>query len=115
MSTGNIAKNDITGRYIKTLPPTQAYRDGWDNIFKVKKQRMVLASANFCGPGKLIKEFIKDNKLDIEIRTMEEDDTDFFTVNKIKSVPQLLVYLEDTLVETILGSNNIIQTLTLHK
>lgn len=32
----NTAKNEITGRYIKSLPPTQAFRDGWDNIFAKK-------------------------------------------------------------------------------
>ena len=29
----DIAKNDITGKYIKSEPPNQAFRDGWDNIF----------------------------------------------------------------------------------
>ena len=32
----DIAKNDITGKYIKSEPPNQAFRDGWDNIFAKK-------------------------------------------------------------------------------
>ena len=32
----NIAKNDITGRYIKSEPPNQTFRDGWDEIFTKK-------------------------------------------------------------------------------
>ena len=39
MATGNIAKNDITGRYIKSEPPTSAYRDGHDAAFKKKTLR----------------------------------------------------------------------------
>jgi hypothetical protein len=31
-----IAKNDITGRYIKSLPPNQVFRNGWDEIFAKK-------------------------------------------------------------------------------
>lgn len=36
MATGNIAKNDITGRFIKSEPPTSSYRDGHDAAFKKK-------------------------------------------------------------------------------
>jgi hypothetical protein len=36
MATGNIAKNDITGRYIKSEPPTSSYRDGHDAAFGKK-------------------------------------------------------------------------------
>lgn len=39
MATGNIAKNDITGRYIKSEPPTSSYRDGHDAAFKKKPLR----------------------------------------------------------------------------
>ena len=41
MATGNIAQNDITGRFIKTDPPNQAYRDGWDKIFNKNKKEEV--------------------------------------------------------------------------
>ena len=39
MATGNIAKNDITGRFIKSEPPTSSYRDGHDAAFKKKTLR----------------------------------------------------------------------------
>ena len=39
MATGNVAKNDITGRFIKSEPPTSAYRDGHDAAFKKKPLR----------------------------------------------------------------------------
>lgn len=40
MATGNIAKNDITGRYIKSEPPTSAYRDGFEAAFNKKPLRV---------------------------------------------------------------------------
>ncbi len=36
MATGNIARNDITGKVIKTDPLTRAYSDGWDRIYAKK-------------------------------------------------------------------------------
>ena len=39
MATGNIAKNDITGRYIKSMPPTSNYTDNFDSAFKKKSLR----------------------------------------------------------------------------
>ncbi len=36
MATGNIAKNDITGRYIKSAPPTAKYTENFDAAFKKK-------------------------------------------------------------------------------
>jgi len=35
---GKTAKNDITRDKIKTKPPTDKYRDGWERIFKQKKK-----------------------------------------------------------------------------
>lgn len=35
---GKTAKNDITRAKIKTGVSTEAYRDGWERIFKKKKQ-----------------------------------------------------------------------------
>lgn len=32
----NIAKNDITGKFIKTDPPTKLYSDNYDKIFTKK-------------------------------------------------------------------------------
>ena len=42
MATGNIARNDITGRYIKSAPPTTNYRDGFDTAFNKKTLRVCL-------------------------------------------------------------------------
>lgn len=39
MATGNIAKNDITGRYIKSEPPTAKYTENFDAAFKKKSLR----------------------------------------------------------------------------
>lgn len=104
MATGNIAQNPITGKFIKTAPPTQAYRDGWDNIFKSKKY--FLATSSFCGPCKIIKEYIKNNNLKVEIMDMDESPF-FFSIHSIKSVPCLVIMKGDDLVNTITGQSNI--------
>ena len=104
MATGNIARNDITGRFIKSTPPTQAYRDGWDNIFKSKKY--FLATASFCGPCKVIKEYIKSNKLDVDIKDMDED-PNFFSLYNVKTVPSFFVVKGEDLVANITGQHNI--------
>lgn len=33
MATGNIAKNDITGQYIKSRPPTKMWDENYDRAF----------------------------------------------------------------------------------
>lgn len=106
MATGNIAKNDVTGRYIKTEPPNQAYRDGWDNIFK-KKTKLILASASFCGPCKMLKSRIDTESLNVEVKQME-DESEFFRQHNIKTVPRLLIFKGDELVEVIQGADDII-------
>lgn len=106
MATGNIAKNDITGRFIKSEPPNQAYRDGWDNIFKKKK--LILASAGFCGPCKMLKSKIDAEGLKVEIKQME-DELEFFKQHNIKTVPRLLILKGDELIDTVQGSDDIIQ------
>lgn len=107
MATGNIAKNDITGRYIKSEPPNQAFRDGWDNIFK-KKSKLILASALFCGPCKMLKSKIDAGGLEVEIKQLE-DNVEFFKQYNIKAVPRLLVFENDELIDTISGSEDILQ------
>lgn len=49
-----------------------------------------LATSAFCGPCKMVKEYIEKNNLDIEVKTME-DNIEFFQENNVKSVPTLLV------------------------
>jgi thiol-disulfide isomerase/thioredoxin len=107
MATGNIARNEITGKFIKSEPPNQAYRDGWDNIFG-KKNKLVLASASFCGPCKMLKSKIDAEGLTVEIKQME-DEIDFFKQHDIKSVPRLLVFKNDELLDTVRGPDQIIQ------
>ena len=107
MATGNIAKNNITGKYIKSEPPNQSFRDGWDNIFK-KKTKLILASASFCGPCKLLKTKIDREGLTVDIKQLE-DELEFFKQHSIKTVPRLLVFNGDELVETITGSDDIFQ------
>jgi thiol-disulfide isomerase/thioredoxin len=106
MATGNIAKNDVTGKFIKSEPPNQAYRDGWDNIFK-KKTKLILASASFCGPCKMLKSRIDAESLNVEVKQME-DESEFFRQHNIKTVPRLLIFKGDELVEVIQGSKDII-------
>ena len=106
MATGNIAKNDVTGKFIKSEPPNQAYRDGWDNIFK-KKTKLILASASFCGPCKMLKSRIDAESLNVEVKQME-DESEFFRQHNIKTVPRLLIFKGDELVEVIQGTADII-------
>ena len=107
MATGNIAQNEITGKFIKTEPPNQAYRDGWDNIFK-KKNKLILASASFCGPCQLLKSKIATDNLTVEVKNME-DEIEFFREHDIKTVPRLLVFRGDELIDTVSGSDKILQ------
>ena len=107
MATGNIARNEITGRFIKTEPPNQAYRNGWDNIFK-KKNKLILASASFCGPCQMLKTRIDEENLTVEIKNME-DEIEFFRQHDIKTVPRLLVLKGDELLDTVSGSDQILQ------
>jgi hypothetical protein len=108
MATGNIARNDVTGRYIKSEPPNQAFRDGWDNIFK-KKNKLILASASFCGPCQMLKTKIAAENLTVEIKNMEDDNQTFFREHNIKAVPRLLVFKGDELIDTVSGPDEILQ------
>lgn len=36
MATGNVAKNDITGQYIKSRPPTKDWNNNYDRAFTKK-------------------------------------------------------------------------------
>ena len=52
--------------------------------------KLTLATSDFCGPCKMIKQYAKDNNISLEIKDMM-DDSAFFKDNDIKSVPTLLV------------------------
>ena len=40
MATGNIARNDVTGKFIKSEPPTAKYTENFDDAFKKKPLRV---------------------------------------------------------------------------
>ncbi len=52
--------------------------------------KITLASSQFCGPCKVIKDRIKELNLDVTIRDMEFD-IEFFKQAAIRSVPMLFV------------------------
>lgn len=43
---GTIARNDITGKVIKTNPQNKAYSDGWDKVFAKKPAHEWLKDEN---------------------------------------------------------------------
>lgn len=70
-------------------------------------EKLVLASAQWCEPCKSVKKVIEVRKLNIEIKD-SDDDRDFFVSNGIRSVPTLLVFKDDVVVEKITGSKDIL-------
>jgi glutaredoxin len=53
-------------------------------------KKLILATSEFCGPCKVIKKFIAENSLNVELKEMEND-LEFFKEKKIKAVPTLIV------------------------
>ena len=108
-----MSKNDITGDDIKSKAFSKQGRDNYDFIFKKRMKKLVLATANFCGPCKVLKSRIDKEGLSdkIEIKIME-DDPQFFKDLNIKSVPQLLTFTEDQeFVSIIQGSEDILNAI----
>jgi hypothetical protein len=101
------ARNDITNDLIKSKLLSKEGRENWDNIFGLKN-KLILASAGFCGPCKVLKSRIAKEDLKVEIKQME-DEIDFFKLHNIKSVPCLLVFNGDELINKISGSDDIIK------
>jgi len=101
------ARNDITNDLIKSKLLSKEGRENWDNIFG-SKNKLILASAGFCGPCKVLKSRIAKEDLKVEIKQME-DEIDFFKLHNIKSVPCLLVFNGDELINKISGSDDIIK------
>lgn len=101
-----MAKNDITGDEIKSKSLSKQGRENYDFIFRKKKQ-MKLASASWCGPCSALKSRIAKEGLSIEIEDMD-DNPDFFKNFNIKSVPQLVVFDQDSF-ELISGSEEILK------
>lgn len=51
--------------------------------------KLILATSEFCGPCKTIKQYIKDKSFDVEIKDMEQDFS-FFKEYNIRAVPVLI-------------------------
>ena len=71
-------------------------------------KKLILATANFCGPCRVLKTRIEKENLShlIEIQILE-DNPAFFKQYSIKSVPKLIV-IRDEMVDIIAGSEDII-------
>lgn len=113
----NIARNDITGRVIKTEPSNTKFREGWDNIFNKDiptTTKLFLASATWCGPCHGLKKRLKDNSLydKVEVKDFEKDH-EFFKEYNIKAVPRLVVIKETGEVEFIQGADEIYKTISM--
>jgi hypothetical protein len=107
MATGNTARNDVTNDLIKSKPISKEGRENWDNIFS-SKNKLILASAQFCGPCSMLKSRITKESLEVEIKQMENE-SEFFRQHNIKTVPRLLIFKGDELMEVIQGSDDILQ------
>jgi hypothetical protein len=109
----NTARNDITNDLIKSKAFSKQGRDNYDFIFRKKMKKLVLATANFCGPCKVLKSRIEKEGLSdkIELKIME-DDPAFFKDMNIKSVPQLLTFTEgQEFISIIQGSDDILNAI----
>jgi thiol-disulfide isomerase/thioredoxin len=75
--------------------------------------KLILATANFCGPCQLLKRKISDEKLEVEMVEMESN-MDLFKKYNVKAVPRLLVVENDELKESIQGMEDIIKKIKEH-
>lgn len=102
-------KNSITGDEIKSKVLSKQGRENYDSIFRKKqmKPNYKLASASWCGPCSALKSRIAKEGLSVEIEDMD-DNPDFFKNFNIKSVPQLVVFNDDSF-ELISGSEEIVK------
>jgi len=104
-------RNFITVDEIKSKPFSKEGRDNYDRIFRKDKNmnKLILLTANFCGPCQLLKSrLLKESLIDkIELINMEDSQKPFKKYN-IKSVPRLVVETSDTVFEVIQGTEDII-------
>ncbi len=72
--------------------------------------KLILASASWCGPCKVIKSrLMSENLIDrVEVKDADVDIT-FFKENNIKAVPRLLVVEDEKVVDIIQGTEDIIK------
>jgi hypothetical protein len=107
MAKNNTARNDITNDLIKSKSLSKEGRENWDNIFGAKN-KLILASAGFCGPCKVLKSRIEKEGFKVQVKQME-DEIDFFKLHGIKSVPCLLIFNGDKLIDKVNGSDDILR------
>lgn len=69
--------------------------------------KLILATAEFCGPCHLLKRKLKEENLEVESIEMERD-IETFRKYSVRSVPTLLVLKDEEVLETIQGMNDII-------
>jgi hypothetical protein len=100
-------RNDITNDLIKSKTLSKEGKENWDNIFG-PKNKLILASAKSCGPCSVLKSKIARENLEVEIKQMENE-IDFFKLHKIKSVPCLLIFGGNELIDEVRGSEDILK------
>lgn len=72
--------------------------------------KLILASAAWCGPCKIVKARLESDKLADKVEIKDADaDVAFFKTNNIRAVPRLLVMDGENVVETIQGLEDIIK------
>lgn len=75
-------------------------------------KKLILASADWCGPCKMIKARLKSENLLKKVELKDADvDVTFFRENNIKSIPRLFVVEDDKVVNMIQGVEEIIKTI----
>ena len=72
--------------------------------------KLVLTTAEWCGPCKGVKEQISKNNYDVEIKDFDND-KEFFKDHGIKTVPTLLVFDGDNLVSKVNGTDAILNVI----
>ncbi len=72
--------------------------------------KLILASASWCGPCKVVKSRLNSENLTDKVEMKDADvDIAFFKANNIKSIPRLLVMDGDKVVELIQGIDDIVK------
>lgn len=70
-------------------------------------RKIILVTSQTCGPCFVLRKRIKDEKIKVEEKEYSENN-DFFTKYEIRSVPRLLIMEDDEVVESVQGSDDII-------
>ena len=74
-------------------------------------KQYIVASSSTCGPCHMLKNLIKTNNIEVEIKDYTKpEDIPFFKEYAIKAVPRLVI-IEDGTYETIQGVSDIIEAL----